>query len=112
MSEATDLGVENCLKCKDPDGRDLVGFVVDDGGRHWVWAYDKEDAVRVVAETMIGSVEAYEADIGPMSDAEVSPLTSYAANKARFVDEDGVEMSMRAHFAREQQRGLMASSEY
>lgn len=100
----------NCLTCKDSEGRDLFGFVVDDSGTHWVWAYDKEDAVRVVAEVMCGSVEAYEADIGPMSDAAVLPLTLYAAEKARFMDEGG-EMSMLAHFAREQKRGLMATTE-
>lgn len=100
------------IKCLDATGRELLAYVVDDGGRHWVWAYDEDDAIRVVAETHCGSVERYEADIGPLTDAEVTPLTKEAARLARFHDEDGMTMSMAAHFAREQKRGLMATTEF
>lgn len=75
-------------------------------------ADDEADAVRVVAETHCGSVEAYEADIGPIGDASVSPLTKRDARLARFSDEDGLTMSMFSHFAREQKRGLMATTEF
>ncbi len=100
------------LKCIDATGRELRGYVVDDGGRHWVWAYDEVDAVRVVAEAHCGSVEAYEKDIGLLSDASVEPLTGEAAEKARFADEDGLVMSMSVRFDAERNRGLIASSEF
>lgn len=111
-SESKRAATSEQLRCQDASGRDLFAFIVDDGGRHWVWAHDEADAVRIVAETHCGSIEAYEADIGPISMADVWPMTSEDGKRAQFVDENGIRMSMLRHFQRIAARGLMATSEY
>ncbi len=98
------------------DGVRLVGFLVDDGARHWVWARDERDAITLVAEALMGdgcSIDKYLSDVGlSMDEVYVMPLVEDMLVGIRFVDEDGNKYPMIDAFKANRCRGVVASSEY
>lgn len=105
------------LECE-VDGVKLVGFLVDDGARSWVWARDEADARMMVALVHVGGDETtvrdrYEKSVGePMDDMWTCPLTDEVMIGVTFTDEDGEKRPMADEMRARQARGIVASSEW
>lgn len=93
------------------NGVHLLGFVVDDGARHWVWARDAEDAKDVVLECH--SMESFESDLGVSREAvSVWGLTVETLDGVMCQCEDEPAVPMLDAMMECQQRVVVACSEF
>ena len=103
------------------DGVRLIGYVVDDGERWWVWARDERDARLIAGLSAIGiplhtqdyeeAAALYEETVGEkLDDAWVCPLTVETLEGVTFRDDDGTARPMADEMRRNQTRGIVASS--
>lgn len=100
------------------DGERLVGFVVDDGARHWLWARDMADALMLAARSLVGEecedvADAYYRATGNLiADMWACPLTVENLAGISFVDDDGGKRPMAEAMMACQRRGVVAGSEW
>lgn len=103
------------------NGERLIGYVVDDGERWWVWARDERDARLIAGLSAIGiplheatydeAALLYEETVGEkLDDAWVCPLTVETLEGVTFRGDDGTGRPMADEMRRNQARGLVASS--
>ena len=110
------------MECE-ANGERLIGYVVDDGERWWVWARDERDARLIAGLSAIGiplreatyeeAALLYKETVGEaLDDAWVCPLTVETLKGVTFHGDDGTTRPMVEEMRRNQARGLVASSCY